>query len=60
MDWSQTSEIQAIIVVVDARSYAANVKEASDSSSITPARLCFQLNANASFANMLTLTMLTC
>lgn len=41
MDWSQTSEIQAIIVVSDARSYAANVnvKEASDSSSITPATL---------------------
>lgn len=39
MDWSQTSEIQAIIVVSDARSYAANVKEASRSSSITPATL---------------------
>lgn len=39
MDWSQTSEIQAIIVVVDATSYAANVKEASDSSSIIPAML---------------------
>lgn len=39
MDWSQTSEIRAIIVVVDARSYAANVKEASDSGSIIPATL---------------------